>query len=475
MYAKDPFCRPILCRFLKLVFFANGVFVPICCNGTRSNGTMFLNRIDIEMDKDRRAGKTNDIGIAEDQVKRFIEASVWYGPIKDARQMLQECPGLADHDIYTSCITGRAARVREILDEDPGAATRAGGALNWDPLTYLCFSKFLREERERADDFLQSARLLLSAGASAQTGFYNSEHTPEPCLESAIYGAAGVAFHPELTGLLLDHGADPNDDETPYHAPETYDNATLRVLVESGKLTDESLSTMLLRKCDWHDGEGIRYLLEHHADPNRMSGWGYTALHQAIRRDNGLEIIATLLDHGADPLIANRHDGRNGVMMAAWRGRDDVLRLFDQRGFVADLQGLDAILYALALHDQTLLESRMQSEPGLRAQLLEQAGAIAGPFAGNGNTEGLKLLFQQGIPVDVLFTDVDGYWNIGANSTPLHVAAWRARHDTVRTLIELGADVNRRDGRGQTPLELAVRACVDSHWTERRAPDSVAA
>ena len=41
-----------------------------------------------------------------------------------------------------------------------------------------------------------------------------------------------------LTRLLLERGADPNDDdETPYHAPETYNNeAAQAVLVESGKL-----------------------------------------------------------------------------------------------------------------------------------------------------------------------------------------------------------------------------------------------
>jgi ankyrin repeat protein len=42
-------------------------------------------------------------------------------------------------------------------------------------------------------------------------------------------------------------------------------------------------------------------------------------------------------------------------------------------------------------------------------------------------------------------------------------------------LIERGAPVNRRDDQGRTPLALAVRACVDSYWWERRSPDSVEA
>jgi hypothetical protein len=48
------------------------------------------------------------------------------------------------------------------------------------------------------------------------------------------------------------------------------------------------------------------------------------------------------------------------------------------------------------------------------------------------------------------------------------------RHPTVRYLFEHRAPVNVHDGRGQTPLALAVRGCVDSYWMDRRSPESVA-
>lgn len=45
----------------------------------------------------------------------------------------------------------------------------------------------------------------------------------------------------------------------------------------------------------------------------------------------------------------------------------------------------------------------------------------------------------------------------------------------MKLLLERGASVSARDGRGRTPLTLAVRACVDSYWMGRRSTESVAA
>jgi hypothetical protein len=40
-------------------------------------------------------------------------------------------------------------------------------------------------------------------------------------------------------------------------------------------------------------------------------------------------------------------------------------------------------------------------------------------------------------------------------------------------MIARGAPVNATDARSRTALQLAIKACVDSYWTERRSPDSV--
>ncbi|MEX2142022.1 MAG: ankyrin repeat domain-containing protein [Pirellulales bacterium] len=397
------------------------------------------------------------------------------GNLERAEAIRLAHPEVATSNIYTAAILGDDAAVGHFIRLDRASATEKGGPYDWDALTYLCFSRYLRIDRGRSDAFVRAATALLDAGASPNTGWFEPNHEPEPQWESALYGAAGVAHHPELTRLLLERGADPNDGETPYHAPETSDNAVIQILLESGRLTEDSLATMLLRKADWHDYEGIKLLLEHRADPNRMTHWQLTALHQAVRRDNALAHIELLLNHGADPGLQSPREGRSTVAIAARRGRGDVLALLARRGIPIELSGVDRLIAACASGDADRVRSIVEREPQLASEVIEMGGKLLAEFAGVGNTEGVRLLLDLGVDIAGVFTDGDGYWDVAENSTALHVAAWRARHATVQFLIQRGAPIDLPDGKGRTPLALAIRACVDSFWTDRRSPESVQA
>jgi len=268
---------------------------------------------------------------------------------------------------------------------------------------------------------------------------------------------------------LLDFGADPNDNETPYHAPETYDNRAVSVLISSGKLSAKSLSMMLVRKSDFHDLAGVKMLLEAGADPNLMTMWKVTGLHHAIRRDNNIAILDLLLDHGADPKIANELGGQNGVVMAARRGRGDFLASLVARGITLDLNPVDSLVAACAMDDRdSVLAATESPKVGLRGL----GGAVVAEFAGSGNVVGVGHLLNLGLAVDGIYMG-DGYFAIAPFSTPLHVAAWKGHSSVVGLLVARGANVNARDGAGRTPLMLAVKACVDSYWMNRRTPDSV--
>jgi ankyrin repeat protein len=413
----------------------------------------------------------------------FIEASVWHGSLERSEAILAAHPEVASSDVHVVAILGDDRAVRRFLALDPSAATARGDPRGWDALTHLCFSNYLRLDAARSDGFVRAAQALLDAGASASTGFWEVNHVPEPEWESAIYGAAGVAHHPELTRLLLEYGANPNDEETPYHAPETYDNRALEVLVRSGKLTDDSLTTILLRKTDWHDYEGIKWLLERGVDPNRTSRFDKTALHNAVLSDNELPIIEALLQHGANPmLVAERPDrirttetNQSAVSMAVRRGRGDVLDLFERRGFPIEVHGVERLIGACARNDVAGVGSIAAREPARVAELTAEGGTVLAQFAGNGNTDGVRHLLDLGVDVRAPYKQGNSYLGVAEDSTALHVAAWLARHATVQLLVERGAAVDVPDGQGRTPLMLAVRACVDSYWTRRRSTESVRA
>jgi ankyrin repeat protein len=398
------------------------------------------------------------------------------GTLDQAEAIRARFPDVAIGSIYAAAVLGDSASVLSILGSRPASATTKGGPRQWDALTQLCFSRYLRLDPSRSDAFVRTARALLDAGANPNTGWYetseDSSHPPE--FEAAIYGAAAIAQHAGLTRLLLEQGADPNDGETAYHVIETRDNTVLRILLESGKFNGQSFATLLCRKCDWHDEDGLRLILEYGANPNRIGIWGKSAIHQAVLRDNDLRMIELLLEYGADP-AALTDDGTSAIVLAAHRGRASALELFQKRAGSLELTGVDALIAACAAGDEQSVRSLVAAEPHMRAELIRKGGTLLAQFAGVGNLQGVRHLLDLGVSVREAYREGDVYYGIAKDSTALHVAAWRARTEVVKELIARGAPVDATDGQGRTALQLAVKACVDSYWTDRRSPDSVRA
>ena len=394
------------------------------------------------------------------------------GTTEEAEAVLARYPNVARANIYTAAVLGEEAAVRNFLAADPKIATRVGGAYGWDALTHLCFSRYLRLNRERSDAFVHTARALLDAGASPNTGFHDTwDH--KPIFETVIYGAAGAAHHPGVTRLLLQFGADPNDDETPYHAPENYDNTVTGILLESGKLNERSKSWILVRKADWHDYDGMKLALEHGADPNLIPMWGNSGLQHSVQRDNRIEMIRLLIDGGGNPLLSNGRDGRSAAVMAARRGRGDILKLLAERGLDLGFRGVDRLIAACAVADEAAVKALIAEEPELRGQLFKEGGTLLAQFAGVGNEAGVRCLLDLGVPVDALYGG-DLYFDIAKDSTALHVAAWRGEAQATKLLLSRGAAVNLLDGKGRSPLQRAVLACTDSYWKRHRSPEWVA-
>lgn len=233
-----------------------------------------------------------DVGDPESLFLEFasVERHGWHGSgtLQQAELIRSRYPGVATTSIYTAAVLADEATLRVFLARDPSLATAPGGPNQWDPLTYLCFSRYLRLDNSRSDAFVTCARILLDAGANPNTGWMETldEDPPRDFLESVLYAAAGLAKHSGLTQLLLERGADPNDEETCYHAPETYDNTVVKILIDSGRCNERSLAWLAARKADWHDEKGLLLALDGGANPNYMTQWSHTPFQHSIRRDN---------------------------------------------------------------------------------------------------------------------------------------------------------------------------------------------
>ncbi|HYP85840.1 MAG TPA: hypothetical protein VES41_20945 [Variovorax sp.] len=187
-----------------------------------------------------------------------------------AARMLAESPTLAgDDDSYLACAIGNEQVLRRATARDPAWVHREGGPLNLPPLVAVTHSGLATRPgfRERLRD---CARFLLSAGASANQSVGN--RWPPASLEvpsqterlSALYGAAGKAFDPQLTRLLLEAGADPNDGESLYHSLEA--PACTRLLLEAGARI--AGSNAMYRALDLEDPGVLELLLAHGGDAN---------------------------------------------------------------------------------------------------------------------------------------------------------------------------------------------------------------
>jgi ankyrin repeat protein len=388
------------------------------------------------MSKPRSLG---DDVVPQNAAERLLEATLppaadhRAGDTREIESLLAASPAVATADIWVAAATGTTDAAAQFLADDPGLAKARGSTRNWEPLLYLCFSQVLRDMPERRAAMHTIAAGLLEAGADPNA-FWIDPAEGQGNRETCIYGAAGIANDPELTGLLIEAGADPNDGETAYHFVEHDGVPCAEILWPHFDAMNRG--TALLHKLDYADLGGIQKLLELGADPNGPSPFGKTVLHQAVFRGHPKTYFDLLLAHGADPDRADRA-GRTPYACAARAGRGEVMEWLAAAGATTELNRTDEFIAACAGADATRARAMLDAAPTLVADLNVVDRAQICEAADAGNTAGVRLMLDLGWNVDTLGPT----WSEAA----IHRAAMQGHVETVELLYERGADLTVRD------------------------------
>jgi ankyrin repeat protein len=390
----------------------------------------------------------------EERVRRFVEDAT-VGRLDRAQRWLEDDPAIARAGVVPALLVGDAARVRAELRRDPALPRVQLAPRNWTPLLYVCHSCFLGREPARTPGLVETARLLLESGADPNAT------APSPnwpgSIWTPLYGAAGVAREPELTRMLLQAGASPDDGESVYHACESRDHTCLRLLLDHGATLEGT--NALPHMLDYDDLGGARLLLEAGYDANDGS------LHHAILRGRDPRFIELLVEHGADVELRSRSGltpGLTPYALAVRLNRDDVAELLTRLSAKPDAGPADAFLAACRRGDRAAVEAALARDPALVSSLRISDLELLPESATWRDHTTLRLLLDVGFPLDAR-GELQG--------TALHQAAWWGRDGNVELLLERGADVHAGSwfGDDSTPLAWATHGSTncpdrDGNW-----------
>ena len=191
----------------------------------------------------------------------FLSSAWLWGDPGRAAELLDDNPALSRSNIYAACAAGDVDAVSHFLDADPASATAKGGPRDWTPILYATWSCFLNA---RTEHMVRILELLLRHGADPDSYWVNEDDWKE----SALYGCVENNCVPAAR-VLVDAGADPNDNESLYHACEKFNLELLDTVAANG-LDAEAVSYCIKHVMDMNWTEGIRWFLDQGADPNAI-------------------------------------------------------------------------------------------------------------------------------------------------------------------------------------------------------------
>ncbi len=360
-------------------------------------------------------------------VTAFVEAAL--ADARRAEEMLSAHPELAAAGFYSALVLGDAERVEKDVKEAPELVRINDGPRDWQPLLYVCFSRFARGSSIRAAECAKTAKVLLRAGADANASYIHEGWPDSPL--SCLYGATGLNNNPALGLVLLEASANPNDGESLYHSTEHADLACVKLLLEHG--ASPKNANIIKHMLDREDSDGVRLLLAAGADANEVNERGETALHWAVWRGRSVDVIGALLDAGA-ALDARRKDGRTPYALAVQSGQTEVAKLLETRGANTDMSPLDRFIGACESADAGELERLLREAPAIGGS--RDSERLLTDLAMSHRTGAVRALLAAGMPVGARAEN---------GATALHWACWKGYADLVKLLLDHGASLTAED------------------------------
>ena len=191
----------------------------------------------------------------------------------------------------------------------------------------------------------------------------------------------------------------------------------------------------------------VATLLRQHGAVLQTSYGNRTLLH-AASKDGMLDVAQWLLNSGEDA-NAQQEDRRTPIHLAAANGHLELVQIL--LGYNADINAAAGWENRTPIHEASLgghvsimrllIQNGADASSDLRG-LLRSASLLK-----DRSVETVRLFIQLGVDVNV---------RDGSHESPLHLASSAGNAETVQLLIRHGVNVNASDGSGKTPLHLAL-------------------